>query len=82
MRRPRTRPEAPPRGRRKKRQRSNLALPKLDVLPVRAGSKMSGANGGIPAVKKDEVTRRTNEGKSVILFGLLFTDLLLNSTLE
>ena len=52
------------------------------MLPVRAGSKMSGANGGIPAVKKDEVTRRTNEGKSVILFGLLFTDLLLNSTLE
>ena len=33
-------------------------------------------------VTGDDVTRRTNEAKSVILFGLLFTDLLLNSTLE
>lgn len=40
-------------------------------------------SGQLPVrVEKNRLTRRTNEMKSVILFGLLFTDLLLNSTLE
>ena len=35
-----------------------------------------------PRKKRDDDHHRTNEGKTIILFGLLLTDLVFNSTLE
>ena len=45
---------------------------------------LSGTEDPAPPRKKrlDDDHRRTNEGKTVILFGLLLTDLVFNSTLE